>query len=54
MRLTQQELAERAGLHITYIARIESGKRNPSLHSMSALARGLGISLAAMLEGIDA
>jgi len=51
---TQQELADRAGTHITYIARIEAGQRNPSLRSIAALARGLGVSISALMEGVDA
>jgi ribosome-binding protein aMBF1 (putative translation factor) len=51
--LTQEQLADRSGLHPTYIAGIESGRRNPSLRSLQALATGLGISLSSLLEGVD-
>jgi transcriptional regulator with XRE-family HTH domain len=39
--LTQQELAAEAGLTITTISRIETGKVNPSLRTIRALARVL-------------
>jgi transcriptional regulator with XRE-family HTH domain len=51
--LTQEALADRCGLHVTYIAGIESGRRNPSLNSITALARGLAVSASKLLEGVD-
>lgn len=46
--ITQEELAWRAGLHRTYLAGIESGARNPSLQSITRLARALNLSLSAL------
>ncbi len=43
--LTQRELAERAGLHPTYLAGIERGERNPGLENMTAIAVALGVTL---------
>lgn len=40
---SQEELAERAGLHRTYISDIERGTRNVSLGSVERLARALNI-----------
>ncbi len=51
--LTQERLAETSGLHVTYIAGIEGGKRNPSFRSLQKIALGLGISLSELLTGID-
>lgn len=45
---SQEELAERADLHRTYISDVERGARNLSLESMSKLARALEISLSAL------
>ena len=39
----QEELAERAGLHRTYISQLERGLESPSLDVIVALARGLRI-----------
>ena len=44
--LSQEELAELAGLHRTYISNLERGMINPTLENMERLARGLEISLA--------
>ena len=51
---TQERLAERAELDSTYISGIERGVRNASLISLVRVARGLGIPLAKLCEGVDA
>ncbi len=48
--VSQEALAERAGLHRTYISDIERGFRNISLVSIDNLARALGISLATLFQ----
>ena len=40
---TQEQLAHRAGIHVTYLSGIERGVRNPSLRNLRALARALGV-----------
>ncbi|MEK7144151.1 MAG: helix-turn-helix transcriptional regulator [Patescibacteria group bacterium] len=40
---TQEELANKAGLHRTYIAGIETGRRNISVKSLEKIAKALGI-----------
>jgi CheY-like chemotaxis protein/DNA-binding phage protein len=42
---SQEQLAERANLHRTYISDIERASRNPSLESISKLAHALQVSL---------
>ncbi|PIZ62208.1 XRE family transcriptional regulator [Candidatus Roizmanbacteria bacterium CG_4_10_14_0_2_um_filter_39_13] len=43
--LTQEELADRAGLHFTYIGQVERGKRNPSLINIHRIVKALHISI---------
>ena len=45
LRLSQEELAERAGLDRTYVSGIERGRRNPTLEVQQRLADGLGVDL---------
>lgn len=41
--LTQEGLAEAAGLHWTYVGQIERGERNLTYKSVLRLARGLNV-----------
>ena len=43
-RLTQEEAAHRAGIHVTYLSGVERGVRNPSLKNIRAIAQALGVS----------
>lgn len=44
--LTQEDLAEKAGIHRTYLSDIERGSRNPSLINIERLAAALSMTLA--------
>ena len=37
-KLTQEELADKAGMHFTYVGQIERGVRNPSLINLYKLS----------------
>lgn len=41
--LSQEETADRAGIHVTYLSGIERGFRNPSIRNVRRLARALGV-----------
>lgn len=48
--LTQEELAFRCNMHASHIGFLERGERNPSLETLSRLARGLEIPLHELLN----
>lgn len=50
---SQEELAERAGLHPTYIGQLERGEKNATLDSISKVAVALNISLSQLFENIS-
>lgn len=52
--LTQEKLAEKAGLDSTYISGIERGLRNPGIKNVARLAKALGLTTAVLCEGVDA
>jgi transcriptional regulator with XRE-family HTH domain len=43
---SQEQLAERAGIHRVYLGGIETGIRNPSLRHIASLARALDVRIA--------
>jgi transcriptional regulator with XRE-family HTH domain len=41
--LTQQKLADKVGLHLSYIGNIEIGAKRPSLETLFRIAEELGV-----------
>jgi transcriptional regulator with XRE-family HTH domain len=52
-KLSQEELAARAGLSANYVGEVERGERNPSALALFAVAKGLTIHPATLLETIE-
>lgn len=52
-RLTQERLAERAGLSYKFIGEVERGRGNPTLTTLAALSEALGVGLVELL-GLEA
>lgn len=50
--LSQEELAERAGLHRTYISSLEQGRRNVAVHNVVRLAEALDLDPADLVAGL--
>ena len=48
MGISQEQLAERADLHRTYVSDVERGARNLSLESITRLARALDVSVSTL------
>ena len=50
---TQEQLAELAGCHPTYIGQIERGEKNATIESILKITKALKISLSQLFENID-
>ena len=51
--LSQEKLAELAGLHRTYIGDVERGTRNIALVNMNRIAKALGTSLSRIIAEME-
>lgn len=51
--ISQEELAERCGLHRTYISDVELGKRNLSLENIERIAVSLNTSLSDFFKEVE-
>ncbi len=41
--LTQQQIADKAKMHVNYYARIERGEENPSFDTLEKIIKALGV-----------
>jgi transcriptional regulator with XRE-family HTH domain len=51
--LTQEEFADRAGIHRTYLSDIERGTRNVSLINIERLAAALALKLSELFRVVE-
>ena len=51
-RLSQEDLADRAGVHRTYVGHVERGEVNPTLWNIIRIAEALGIDPADLVRGL--
>lgn len=49
---SQEQLADDAGLHWTFVGQVERGQRNLALHNVLKLAAGLKIDPAELVRGL--
>lgn len=52
--LSQEALADRAGLDRTYVSGTERGRKNPTLKSIARLSDALGVSMTELLARTEA
>jgi transcriptional regulator with XRE-family HTH domain len=52
LKLSQEQLAERADLHWTFVSGVERGKRSPGLNTIARLARALEVTPSELLAGL--
>lgn len=51
-KLTQEDLAHRVGMDVSYLSELENGRKEPCLRKMKEIAQGLGVSLADLIRGL--
>jgi len=48
--LTQEQLSEKSGVSRSYLARLETGRQDPTLSTLEKLAKALGVKVGRLLE----
>ena len=51
LKISQEELAARAGVHRTYIGMVERAEKNITLENINKICKALGLSLGKFFEG---
>jgi transcriptional regulator with XRE-family HTH domain len=51
--MTQEQLAEAAGLHLNTISKLENKHREPKVTAIAKLAKGLDVPLGPLFEGVE-
>ena len=49
-KLSQESLASKAGLSVSYISMLERGQRTPPLDTLESLAKALAVSATSLLQ----
>ena len=49
---SQEELAYRVGMDVSYLSEIENGHKEPCLRKIRELAQGLGITMSRLMQGL--
>ncbi len=52
--ISQEALADRCGVHWTFLGQVERGQRNLTLHNICKLADGLGVDAGDLVAGLHA
>ncbi|MEG9883171.1 MAG: helix-turn-helix transcriptional regulator [Hyphomicrobiales bacterium] len=51
--ISQEELAELAGVHRTYVGTIERGEKNVTILSIGKIAAALGVTISELFQGYE-
>ena len=51
-KLSQEQLADHAEIHRTYLSGVERGERNISILNLTRLAKALNVTLSQLVEGL--
>lgn len=51
--MSQEKLADGAGLHRTYIGLIERGQKNPTITTLYTISQALNVSIDILLKGLE-
>lgn len=51
--ITQEELAEKANLTVSYISKIETGKKNPTIATIEKIAQALGVDIYQLFVSLE-
>jgi transcriptional regulator with XRE-family HTH domain len=52
LRISQEALADRSGLHWTFVGQVERGRRNLTFYNLLKLAAGLDIDAGELVRGL--
>ena len=52
-KLSQEELAERSGLHPSYIGQLERGIKKPTIDSLYKITKGMDLSISDFLKDLE-
>lgn len=52
-KLSIEDLADKSGLHFTYISRIELGKHSPTIEAIEKIANALDVKIGLLFESIE-
>ena len=51
-KLSQEELAYRVGMDVSFLSELENGRKEPCLRKIKELAQGLDITVSSMMRGL--
>lgn len=50
-KFSQEKLAHKAGISVSYVSMLERGERSPPLETLECIAKALGVPPLSLLEG---